>query len=181
VRAARLVSDLTFPDVTQFGYAALFLVAGGLLLVGGIATSRLLAPRRPNPEKNTSYECGEDPLGSPWVRFNIRFYTMALVFLIFDVEVLLLFPWATVFADAARIRADAAWGWVGLIEVGLFVAILTIGLVYVWANGDIDWVRAQPIRPRNETAVPSRLYEELNAKMAAYPVRVPVPAEVVPQ
>jgi len=84
-------------------YAKILLfVAGGLIFIlGGMVTSRLLAPRRPNAEKNSSYECGEEPVGTAWHQFNVRYYGMALIFLIFDVEVLLLFPWATVYETKA--------------------------------------------------------------------------------
>ena len=79
-----------------------------------------------------SYECGEVPEGSAWVQFNIRFYVIALIFLIFDVEIVFLFPWAVVYKEL---------GLLAFVEAFLFVLILVIGFVYVWAKGDLDWVK----------------------------------------
>ena len=77
-----------------------------------------------------SYECGEIPEGSAWVTFNIRFYVIALIFLIFDVEIVFLFPWAVAFRQL---------GLLGLIEMGLFIAILVVGFWYVWKKGALEW------------------------------------------
>ena len=93
----------------------------------------LLSPRKnKGGDKLTSYECGELPEGSAWVKFNIRFYVIALIFLIFDVEIVFLFPWAVVFQDL---------GLLAFIEAFIFVLILVVGFVYVWAKGDLDWVK----------------------------------------
>ena len=79
-----------------------------------------------------SYECGEIPEGSAWVQFNIRFYVIALIFLIFDVEIVFLFPWAVVYNEL---------GLLAFIEAFLFVLILLVGFIYVWVKGDLDWVK----------------------------------------
>ena len=93
----------------------------------------ILSPRNnKGNDKLTSYECGEIPEGSAWVQFNIRFYVIALIFLIFDVEIVFLFPWAVVYQDL---------GLLAFIEAFLFVMILIVGFVYVWAKGDLDWVK----------------------------------------
>lgn len=151
--------------VSQFGAAALFFVAGCVFVIGGIITSRLLAPHRPNPEKETSYECGEDPTGTARIQFNNRFYVVALIFLIFEVEILFLFPWATVFADETFIRDIPSWGWVSLIEALIFTAVLLAGLAYVWARGDLNWVRPKPEAPKAPASVPGELYAAFNARM----------------
>ena len=83
-------------------------------------------------EKLIPYECGEVPEGSAWVKFNVRFYVIALIFLIFDVEVVFLFPWAVVFKDM---------GMVALVEMGIFLSILIVGLAYVWVKSDLDWIK----------------------------------------
>ena len=88
-------------------------------------------------EKLTSYECGEVPEGSAWVKFNVRFYVIALIFIIFDVEVLFLFPWAVVFQSLV----DSELGFLAFIEMFIFVLILIIGFAYVWVKGDLDWVK----------------------------------------
>jgi NADH-quinone oxidoreductase subunit A len=85
--------------------------------------------------KETTYECGEPPIGSSWVRFDMRFYTFALVFLIFDVEVAFLFPWALIFKQFKAVPFI-------FIEAAVFVGILVVGLIYVWVEGDLDWVKS---------------------------------------
>ena len=92
----------------------------------------LVAPSNKTAEKLQTYECGEVVEGSAWLQFNIRFYVIALIFLIFDVEVVFLFPWAVVFKDL---------GLLALIEMGIFLLILIIGLAYVWVKSDLDWVK----------------------------------------
>jgi NADH-quinone oxidoreductase subunit A len=93
---------------------------------------KLIAPNNPNPDKLATYECGEESEGSAWVQFNIRFYVVALIFLIFDVEVVFLFPWAVVFNDL---------GLLAFVEMAIFLIILLIGLAYVWKRSDLDWVK----------------------------------------
>ncbi len=85
--------------LTEFGRILLFLIVGVIFVAGGLVTSRLLRPSRPYPSKLSTYECGETPIGDTRIRFNIRFYVVALIFLIFDVEVVFMFPWATVFEE----------------------------------------------------------------------------------
>jgi len=93
----------------------------------------ILSPRKnKGGDKLLSYECGEIPEGAAWVQFNIRFYVIALIFLIFDVEIVFLFPWAVVYQE---------FGLLAFIEAFVFVMILVVGFVYVWAKGDLDWVK----------------------------------------
>ena len=93
----------------------------------------ILSPRKnKGGDKLLSYECGEIPEGAAWVQFNIRFYVIALIFLIFDVEIVFLFPWAVVYQE---------FGLLAFIEAFIFVLILVVGFVYVWAKGDLDWVK----------------------------------------
>jgi NADH-quinone oxidoreductase subunit A len=125
--------------LSGFGTVFVFLVLGIVFVVGGYLTARMLRPSRPNPEKNSTYECGEPAVGSAWVKFNIRFYVVALIFIIFDVEVVFLYPWATVFKQL---------GTFALVEVLIFAGILVLGLVYAWVKGDLDWVRPTPNIPK---------------------------------
>jgi NADH-quinone oxidoreductase subunit A len=110
----------------------IFFIAGALVVVAALLASRLLAPNRPNAVKLSTYECGEEPVGSPWIRFNTRFYVIALIFLVFDVEVLFLFPWAV------NLKGMGMFAWV---DMAVFILILAIGLAYVWGKGDLDWVK----------------------------------------
>ena len=110
-----------------------FVLIGVALLVAPLVLQYLLSPRHnKSGEKLVSYECGEVPEGSAWVKFNVRFYIIALIFIIFDVEVVFLFPWAVVFKDI---------GLLALIEVMVFLGILIVGFAYVWMKGDLDWVK----------------------------------------
>lgn len=116
----------------SFAAILLFFIGGTLFVAVALFASRLLAPHRPNPVKLSTYECGEEPVGSPWIRFNTRFYVIALIFLVFDVEVLFLFPWAV------NLKTLGLFAW---IDMAVFILILVAGLAYVWGRGDLDWVR----------------------------------------
>ena len=125
--------------LSNFGNVFAFLALGIVFVVGGYLTARMLRPHRPNPAKNSTYECGEEAVGSAWVKFNIRFYVVALIFIIFDVEVVFLFPWATVFKQL---------GVFALVDALVFAGILILGLAYAWVKGDLDWVRPTPNIPQ---------------------------------
>jgi len=133
--------------------------------------SRLIAPKNPTPEKLTSYECGEEVVGNAWVPFNSRFYVIALIFLLFDVEMIFILPWATVFGDHEAAKVDPRWGWLSLTEMFVFLGILILGLAYVWVKGDLDWIKPKPIKPVVDTQVPVSLYEKLNQQQSAYAVK----------
>ncbi|MDX2284161.1 MAG: NADH-quinone oxidoreductase subunit A [Bacteroidia bacterium] len=164
-----LLADTT---LQAFGEIGAYLL-GGLAFAGLISlTSRLIAPDRPNPVKASSYECGEEPEGSGHVRLHMRFFTVGLVFLIFEVEVLFLFPWALVLGDAGLIGAVPGWGRLALAEAGAFLLILTLGLVYVWAKGDLEWVQPRPAGLSRQPAAPDPAYDAVNRKYAAAPESV---------
>jgi len=133
--------------------------------------TRLISPNNPNPEKLTSYECGEEPVGSAWMPFNTRFYVIALIFLLFDVEMVFILPWATVFGNHDLISADKRWGLLSLIEMFIFLGILILGLAYVWVKGDLDWIKPKVTQPTVDSRVPSSLYDQLNMQQSAYKVR----------
>ncbi|MFN0156819.1 MAG: NADH-quinone oxidoreductase subunit A [Bacteroidota bacterium] len=130
--------------LTEFGRVLIFLIVGVVFVAGGMITAWLLRPNRPYPSKLTTYECGEEPIGDTHVRFNIRFYVIALIFLIFDVEVVFMFPWALVFNEL---------GWFAFWEMIAFLAILFVGYAYVWRKGDLDWDRPAPKIPRYERGI----------------------------
>ncbi|MFC1481952.1 NADH-quinone oxidoreductase subunit A [Candidatus Neomarinimicrobiota bacterium] len=102
------------------------------MIIFSLFLQSLISPNQRTDLKQSIYECGEEPVGSAWIQFNIRFYVIALIFLIFDVEVVLLFPWAVVFKDI---------GLVAFVEMAIFLIVLTVGLVAVWRRGDLDWVK----------------------------------------
>ena len=165
-------------QLTEFGKILLIGVAGVLLVVFTLLLGRILSPRKPTPEKLSTYECGEEPIGSAWIQFNPRFYVIALVFLLFDVELLFIFPWATVFGQPDLIAADGRWGWFALLEMALFVGILIIGLVYVWKKGDLEWIKPKPVMPQVSVNIPSSAYDRLNN--SPYRLRKFNPGNVTP-
>ena len=122
--------------LTNFASALVFLVFGGLFVLMNVMLSRLLQPRNPHPMKLSTYECGELPEGDSWIQFNIRFYVIALVFLIFEVEIVFLFPWAVVFKQL---------GMFAFVEMMIFVFIFLVGLAYVWAKGDLEWDKPRSV------------------------------------
>ncbi|MDD2942030.1 MAG: NADH-quinone oxidoreductase subunit A [bacterium] len=112
-------------------YIPLFALAGALLVGGGVLASHLLAPSSPSQTKGLPYECGEETIGSAWMQFNVGYYLFALVFLIFEVEAAFLFPTAVVIKQA---------GVIGLVEVGIFLLVLVLGLVFAWKKKILEWV-----------------------------------------
>ena len=143
--------------LTEFGRVLIFFIVGGVFVGGGLITAWLVRPNRPYPSKLTTYECGEDPIGDTRVRFNIRFYVVALIFLIFDVEVVFLFPWALVYKEL---------GWFAFAEMVIFLAILFVGYAYVWRKGDLDWDRPDPKIPRFEKGVGVREDQVVEEQLA---------------
>jgi NADH-quinone oxidoreductase subunit A len=114
-----------------------FVVVGVSVPLLMLTLGWLVRPHTPNPEKLTTYECGEIPTQAAWFNFNPRFYIVALVFLVFDVEVAFTYPVAVAFRRWVAVGA----GSVAFVELALFVAILVLGLAYVWRRGDLDWIR----------------------------------------
>lgn len=158
-------------QISEFGKILIFLITGTIFIGALFFVNRLLAPRNPNPEKLSTYECGEQPIGDSWLPFNSRFYVVALIFLLFDVEMVFVFPWATVYADKQAIAADARWGWVSLTEMFIFLGILILGLAYVWLKGDLEWIKPNPTVPHTSTHIPQSLYDKVNLEQSAFRVR----------
>jgi NADH-quinone oxidoreductase subunit A len=115
----------SYLTLAVYAMAVLGLVGGTLLL------NRLASPTVPTREKLTTYECGVDPIGEGWTQGTIRYYTFALLFVVFDVEAVFLFPWAVVFEKI---------GMFAFVEMMIFIAILALGLVYAWRNKVLDWL-----------------------------------------
>jgi len=107
-------------------------ILGIIMVAVPLIVQSLVAPSKKSKEKLETYECGEESEGSAWLQFNIRFYVIALIFLIFDVEVVFLFPWAVVFKDL---------GLLAMVEMAIFLVILIVGLAYVWVKADLNWVK----------------------------------------
>jgi NADH:ubiquinone oxidoreductase subunit 3 (subunit A) len=120
--------------LTAYAVVLAFLAVAAAFLVVNLLVWKAIRPSRPSEEKLTTYECGENPTGSAWIQFNIRFYVFALIFIIFDVEAVFLLPWAVVFRQL---------GALAFAEGLVFIAILVVALAYVWRKGDLEWVRAE--------------------------------------
>lgn len=119
----------------EYVTVAAFLAVGALLVYGGLAASKQLRPDKPNPAKAETYECGIDPVGGGWSQTQIRYFIFALLFLIFDIEAVFIFPWAI------RLESFAAAGMGGLvlIEMVIFIGVLVLGLVYAIRKGVLRW------------------------------------------
>ena len=145
----------------------LYIVSGALFIAISLFVSRLLRPDRPNAQKLATYESGEEAIASAWTQFNIRFYLIALIFILFEVEVLFLFPWTTVFAKKELIEETAGrWGWFSVIEMVIFIGVLALGLAYAWVNGHLDWVKPDPGVTQVRSPVPKNLYDQINDQYA---------------
>ena len=111
-------------------FVGIFLLLAGVLPATPIILSRFIAPRKPNPIKMETYECGIETYGDTWVQFKVQYYIFALVFLIFDVEVVFLYPWAVAFDQLPMFA---------VLEGVLFILILAGGLVYAWRRDALEW------------------------------------------
>ena len=120
----------------------LLLVMGLGFAVSNVALSLLIGPTKTGPGKELTYESGMVPIGTAHQRFNVRFYIVAMIFLVFDVDIIFMYPWATIFAGEVRITqtvGGVAFGALLLIEMGIFVALLLVAYLYAWAKGVFRW------------------------------------------
>lgn len=108
----------------------IFMIVGGLLGVVALVIGRLLGPKRPYPAKNSPYECGFPAFDDARLPFDVRFYLVAILFIIFDLETAFLVPWTVVFRSI---------GWFGMIGMGIFLGLLVIGFIYEWKKGALEW------------------------------------------
>jgi NADH-quinone oxidoreductase subunit A len=118
-------------DMSEYLSVLMFIFAGMGIVLITFFIARLIRPHNPYPAKDVNYECAEEPIGTSWFQFNNRFYIFALIFVIFDVEAVFLFPWAVAFGQL---------GLYALVEMILFIAILFFGIFYAWRKGALKWV-----------------------------------------
>lgn len=111
-------------------FLGIFFIAALTVPLLPIVLARFVAPKKPGQVKREPYECGMEVTGDAWVQFRIQYYVFAILFVVFDVEALFLFPWALVFKSA---------GWAGVGAIGLFIGILAFGLIYAWQEGALEW------------------------------------------
>jgi NADH-quinone oxidoreductase subunit A len=125
------VSELSGADYYAAYLPLLAIIAvGTALVVGMLGSNRLLRPTASTPEKLLTYECGVDPVGEGWAQSHVRYYVFAYLYVIFAVDAVFLFPWATVFE---------ALGWVSVGEMGVFIGFIAVGLLYAWRTGVLTW------------------------------------------
>jgi len=125
------VADYTGADYYAAYLPLVAIVGIGVLLVGVMnASNRLLRPTHSTPEKLLTYECGVDPVGEGWAQSHVRYYVYVYLYVIFAVDAVFLFPWATVFEGL---------GWVSVAEMGVFIGFIAVGLIYAWRKGVLTW------------------------------------------
>ena len=125
----------------------IFAAFGAAFVFLNLAVGAFVRPKVPNAEKSAIYECGEPSIGSSWVQFDLRFYIVALVFLIFDVEVALFYPWAVAFGGAVELARELGQTLfqirlIALVDMLFFFGVLLVGFAYLWRFGYLDWVRS---------------------------------------
>ncbi|MFH0926122.1 MAG: NADH-quinone oxidoreductase subunit A [bacterium] len=117
--------------ISQYSYVLVFAIVGFLYVVLVLSVSRIISPFHPSKEKSYPYECGLVPMGEPWGQLNIRYYVFALLFVLFDVETVFMYPWAVIFKKI---------GWNAFWSMLTFIAIIAFGLVYAWKKGVLEWL-----------------------------------------
>ena len=152
-------------EISGFGTVLLFIVGGITFLLGTLLIGKILRPNRPNPEKQTTYESGEESSGTAWGQFNVRFYVIALIFLLFEAELVFLFPWAIVFSDEELMKqSNGTWIVFSIVETFIFIGILLVGLAYVWVKGMLEWVKPKPLSPNFQSKIPASAYANFESK-----------------
>jgi NADH-quinone oxidoreductase subunit A len=124
----------------QFGVPLALTIIAIVFVMAMFGLQKLLAPSNPYARKLTPYECGEPPTGRAWINFNVRFYVIALIFVVFEVEVAFVYPIAAVFLDWVK----SGHRLYALSEILIFLLILFVGLIYVWAKHDLEWIKKVP-------------------------------------
>jgi len=126
-------------SVSTFGLVLLFLIIGAFFALIALSIGKIFRPHNPTKEKLSTYECGEETVMGSWGKFNIRFYLIALVFVLFEVEIIFLFPWSKILTDSKLQGLESNWQIYAFTEGLLFILILVIGLAYLWKNNLLDW------------------------------------------
>ncbi|HQZ82521.1 MAG TPA: NADH-quinone oxidoreductase subunit A [Pyrinomonadaceae bacterium] len=158
------MSEFSFFDYVPLGI--MFLVAAGFG-VSQLLVTQLIGPRKRTSVKLSPYECGKDPVGTARERFSIKFYTVAVIFLLFDIEVLFIVPFAVAFKSL--LREPAIFGVVALVEILVFIATLIAGYIYVWKKGVFEWGVQSRVEAREEA---KRMARERRETAKSAPVKI---------
>ena len=116
--------------LAEWQYIGIFVALSPIFPLAPVVLNRLLGPHRPNPIKQQTYECGIETVGDTWIQFKVQYYIYALVFVVFDIEAVFLFPWAVAYRQLPLFA---------LVEAVIFIAILFVGLIYAWRTGALKW------------------------------------------
>ena len=116
--------------LSKYGFIGVLSAISVGFAIAGILVAWLISPKKPNPIKNSAYECGVETIGDTWVQFRAQYYLFALIFVVFDIEAVFLYPWAVAYGGL---------GLFALVEAALFVLILLVGLFYAWRKGALEW------------------------------------------
>lgn len=152
-------------DISQLGTVLAFIIAAIGFMAVSLTIAKLLRRQNPNHIKLTTYESGEQAVGNAWTSFNIRFYVVGLLFLLFDVELAFLFPWAVIFKDPSMMEATGGmWSHYLFYEALVFIGILALGLAFAWVHGFLDWERPKAKIVTSPSPVPMVDYQEFNKR-----------------
>jgi NADH-quinone oxidoreductase subunit A len=151
--------------ISNFGTVFIFACTMVVFVLATFLISRILRTDKPNVVKLSTYESGEESVGALNSTFNAKYYIIALAFLLFEVELILLFPWALVFANASYLAEyGSSWYWLAFAELLIFIALLAIGLAYIWAKGHLDW----GYKTQNKKNDIPEIYQNFNKQMSSH-------------
>jgi len=145
-----------------YSLVLIFILGGVVFLLITLSVGKILRPNNPNEEKLSSYESGEVPLNNAWKKFDPKFYIVAIIFLLFEAELVFLFPWSIVLGDSELIRESKYWAQISIIESFVFVLILSAGLLYVWKKGMLNWIKPKNKATKFEAKIPESIYVKYN-------------------
>jgi NADH-quinone oxidoreductase subunit A len=150
--------------IEQFGYVAAYVGAGIVFLALILTIARLIRPNRPNVEKLSTYESGEAPAGNANIRFNPRFYVIALLFVLFEIELVFLFPTATLLKNKELAAAAPEFPVYAVVEILIFVGILAFGLAFAWVKGYLNWEKPESSAEKLNIPIPDSVYDNIRKK-----------------
>lgn len=150
--------------LSEFGVILVFISTVVVFLLATFLLSRMLRTDKPNPVKLSTYESGEESVGQLQSTFNPKYYVIALAFLLFEVELVLLFPWAQVYNNDYILDIEGKeWFWMAFVELIVFLALLALGLAYIWKKGHFDWGQKQV----GQSSEIPKIYQDFNNKVSA--------------
>ncbi len=145
--------------IENYSYIVLFILSGLVFLMVIFSIAKILRPHKPNMEKLSTYESGEQPMGNANPKFNPRFYILALVFVLFEAEMVVLFPWSLIYKSSNYQNLPNSTKYFGLIELMIFLLILGLALAILYSKGYLNWERKEPKTTHFKSPVPNDAYK----------------------